>query len=381
MIDELAGGGWRCERKVRVMAGCLAIAVLAGGCGGDDDAQTPAAPISGGSMSAAAATTPPDAGQLSGEGDASPGATGAPVDDESAGTTGAPVDDESAGTTGETAGGAPSAVELGDCPAADAVSSAWGRAFALDESAAMTGAIGLVFCPYVEVIAPGTTDQWGLEPSGEFFSITMTNQDPVIDDPTADRVEGLGEGGTWHPGAGELAVWSDGRGVIVSVPFTPDDIDAFQLATALAGLTLGIDADAASVTPADPDDVAAAAAEQAAGCPDPGDVGAAAGRELVLADGAIAEGGEGMCPYLAAGDDAYSFTVNIGLSRDDFYPIEADEPTEEIAGLGDRAVWQPGYHLLIVWHGDGRVSVQVSGTDLSDDDERAVAIAIAEGLV
>jgi hypothetical protein len=231
------------------------------------------------------------------------------------------------------------------------------------------------------VIAPGTTDQWGVEPIGEFFSITMTDQDPVIADPTADQVHGLGERGTWYPDAGELAVWSNDRGVIVSVPFTPDDVDAFELAAALAGLALGIDAAGASATPADPDDIAAAAAELAAGCPEPGEVGAAAGRELVLADGAIVQDGEGLCPYLSAGDDPYAFTVNIGLSRDDFYPIEPDEPTEDITGVGESAVWQAGYHLLVVWTGEGRVSVQVSGADLSDDDERAVAIAVAELLV
>jgi hypothetical protein len=176
-------------------------------------------------------------------------------------------------------------------------------------------------------------------------------------------------------------VWSDGRGAIISVPFTPDGVDALALATTLAGLALGIDADGAAATPADPDDVAAAVAEQAAGCPDPGDVGAAAGRELVVADGAIADEGEYLCPYLAAGDDPYAFTINLGHSIDDFYPIEADEPTEDIAGLGDRAVWQAGYDLLVVWTNEGRLSVQVAGAGLSEDAERETAIAVAASLL
>lgn len=369
MIDVLTGGGCRSGRLARVAAGCVAMAVLAAACGGDDDTATPA-------PAAEPAATEEESGP-----DPTPSAPGAApagdADGEPATETDGDADGEPAAEPVEVATG-PSDL---DCPPADAVSGAWGLPFELDEESAMTGAIGLVFCPYVEVIAPGTTDQWGAEPSGEFFSITMTDQDPVIADPTADQVQGLGERGNWYPSAGELAVWSNGRGAIVSIPFSPEGVDAFQLAAALAGLALDVDAAGASATPADPEDIAAAAAEDAAGCPDPAEVGAAAGREVVLADGAIAEDGEGLCPYLAAGDDPYVFTINIGLSRDDFYPVEPDEPTEDIAGLGESAIWQPGYHLLVVWTGAGRVSVQVSGTELSDDDEREVAIAVARGLM
>jgi hypothetical protein len=371
MIDELTSGwpcdGWR-GRMARVAVVCAVLAVLAPACGGDDDAATPAVSPPAGtdqtssttagspatSDSAAASTDPPEA---------------------------SPVTETADGSAEATAGGGGGAGS-GECPSGAAVSAPWGRTFELDEANATTGAIGLVFCPYTEVIAPGTTDQWGLEPIGEFFSITMTDQDPVIDDPTVDVVEGLGERGTWRAGAGELAVWADGRGTIISLPFTPEGVDPFSLATALAGLALELDPGAASVTPADRADIEAAAAEAAAGCPDPAEVGGAAGRELELAPGALVQEGEGLCSYLAVGDDPYVFTVNIGLSSDDFYPVEADEPTEDVGGLGDRAIWQEGYHLLVVWYDDGRVlSVQVSGDDLSDDDERDVAVAIAGELV
>lgn len=369
MIDVQTGGGRRSERMARMAVGCVAMAVLAAACGGDDDAAAPA-------PAAEPAATAEEGGP-----DPTPSeAGGTPADD----ADGEPAVEPDGDADGEPAA-EPVDVATGtgdlDCPPADAVSGAWGLPFELDEESAMTGAVGLVFCPYQEVIAPGTTDQWGVEPSGEFFSITMTDQDPVIADPTADQVQGLGERGTWYPVAGELSVWSNGRGAIVSIPFSPEGVDAFQLAAALAGLALDVDAGGATATPADPEDIAAAAAEDAAGCPDPAEVGAAAGRELVLADGAIAEDGEGLCPYLAAGDDPFAFTINVGLSRDDFYPVESDEPTEEIADLGERAIWQPGYHLLVVWTGAGRVSVQVSGTGLSDDDEREVAIAVAQGLM
>ena len=362
MIDVLTGGGRRGERMARVAVGCVALAALGVSCGGDDDTAAPAPPISDATAGAPSASPP-----------AAPGSDAAPEGDAAA-----PAAESDAAPEADAA---PAASEPLDCPPAEAVSAAWGVPFELDEEAATTGAIGLVFCPYVEVIGPGTTDEWGMEPIGEFFSITMTDQDPVFDDPTADRVDGLGERANWYAGAGELSVWADGRGVIVSVPFAPDGIDHFGLATALAALTLGVDATGVAATPADPDDIAAAAAEDAAGCPDPAEVGAAAGRDVVLSDGAMAQDGEGMCPYLAAGEDPYAFTVNVGLSRDDFYPIEPDEPTEEISGLGERAIWQSGYHLLVVWTGAGRISVQVSGVDLSDADEREVAIAIAQGLM
>jgi hypothetical protein len=366
MMEVVAGGGRRRGRMARVAAGCVAIAVIGVSCGGDDDTATPAPSVS--NDAADEQTGRPTLG--SGSDDAAAGDTPDAAAEPDAADGDEVADDEQ-----------PAAAEPLDCPPDDAVSAAWGLPFELDEAGATTGAIGLVFCPYDEVIAPGTTDQWGMEPVGEFFSITMTNQDPVIADPTAESVDGLGERANWYPGAGELSVWADGRGVIVSVPFTPEGTDDFRLATSLAGLALGVDATGASSTPADPDDIAAAAAQDAAGCPDPAEVGAAAGREVVLADGAIAQEGEGLCPYLAAGDDPYAFTVNIGLSRDDFYPIEPDEPTEEIDDMGERAIWQPGYHLLFVWTGAGRISVQVSGSGLSGDDEREVAIAIAQGLM
>jgi hypothetical protein len=353
----------------RVVVGCAMVAVFATACGGDDDASPEVSPPAGSSTSSDLTTEPATEPTME------PTTTGDAV---SSGPAAASTDEPEAAAAGGDGDGA----GLRECPSGAAVSAPWGRTFELDEANATTGAIGLVFCPYTEVIAPGTTDQWGLEPIGEFFSITMTDQDPVVDDPTVDSVQGLGERGTWRSGAGELAVWDGGRGTIISLPFAPEDVDTFSLATALAGLALELDPGAASATPADPADVEAAAVEAAAGCPDAAEVGGAAGRELELAPGALVQEGEGLCSYLAVGDDPYVFTVNIGLSSDDFYPVEADEPTEDVGGLGDRAIWQEGYHLLVVWYDDGRVlSVQVSGDDLSDDDERDVAVAIADGLV
>src|SRR5690606_24065980 len=115
--------------------------------------------------------------------------------------------------------------------------------------------------------------------------------------------------------------------------------------------------------------------------PDPAQVGAAAGYELVLAEGAIFDEGSGLCPYLAVAEDPYSFTVNLGFSLDEFDPVDPDYPSENISGLGDTAVWQAEYHMLWVVTGDRSVTVQVSGVDLSDSDERATALAIAEIVV
>ena len=103
--------------------------------------------------------------------------------------------------------------------------------------------------------------------------------------------------------------------------------------------------------------------------------------KLELAEGAIVEDGSGLCPYLAVAEDPYEFTVNIAFSLDEFNPVDPDYPSEDIAGLGDSAVWQEQYHMLWVVTGGRNVTVQVSGVDLSDADERAKAIAVAETLV
>ena len=351
-----------------MLAVWVATALVVAACGGGDDTATPTSPPLPGSDASAEAPTPTSAVPPSGESapDLPTEATGEP-------SSGQPASDDASGTG--------SAAQPRECPPADAVSAAWGKPIELDEPNATTGAIGLVFCPYQEVVAPGTTDQWGLEPIGDFFSITMTDQNVVIDDPTADRVDGLGEQGTWHAGAGELSVWTGDRGVIVSVTFPPDGVDAFALAAALAGLALEVDASGATATPADPDVVEAAAAERATGCPDAAQVGAAAGHQLVLAEGAIVEEGSGLCPYLAVGDDPYAFTVNVGFSVDEFDLVDPNYPSESISGLGDTAVWQELNHLLWVVTGDRSVTVQVWGEDLSDSDARAEALAIAETLV
>ena len=71
----------------------------------------------------------------------------------------------------------------------------------------------------------------------------------------------------------------------------------------------------------------------------------------------------------------------LAFSLDEFNPVDPDYPSEDIAGLGDSAVWQEQYHMLWVVTGGRNVTVQVSGVDLSDADERAKAIAVAETLV
>jgi hypothetical protein len=160
-------------------AGLVALAVGAAACGGDDGATSS-------ESSSTSGTSVAEAGALD-------AAASRDESDDSAGVEHTDEPAEGEEVPAEPADESTVDAGLGDCPPAEAVSAVWGQTFELDDESAMTGAIGLVFCPYQEVIAPRTTDQWGLEPIGEFFSITMTAQDTVIDDPMAERVEGLGE--------------------------------------------------------------------------------------------------------------------------------------------------------------------------------------------
>lgn len=150
-------------RKLLVWS-CALAALAAAGCGDDDDASTPDA-----------------------DADAANVATAAP-------------EAEVASTT---------------CPSAADVSVAFGAEMQLDEANASTGALGLMFCPYEEVLPPDTTDRIGMPVYPKTFSITFTNQDIVVSDEFTEDVPGLGEKATWQE-SGELDIWTGERGIIIS---------------------------------------------------------------------------------------------------------------------------------------------------------------------
>lgn len=196
----------------------LLVAALAA-CGGDDDDAT-------GQQSVASATT---VDAIAATTTTAPAAAAEPVPGATASsaTPSAPTP-----TADSSDGGAPS------CPDATDVSAAYGAEVEFDEADAMTGAIGLVFCPYTEVIGPGTTDAFGGAPIPDDFSITLTDQNPVIPgDGSATSLDGLGEMATWSEIVGELAVWTGERGVIVSMTFPPPG-DYQATAIALARLVV-----------------------------------------------------------------------------------------------------------------------------------------------
>jgi hypothetical protein len=270
-----------------------------------------------------------------------------------------------------------------ECPPADAVSSVWGTEMALDADTATTGAVGLVFCPYEEVIAPGTTDQWGMEPLGDFFSITFTDHnvgDPEVNG--GDPVEGIGEQANWNGSA--LSVWTGARGVIVDVTFPPEGGDALEVAAALAGLALGVDTTGAQVMPgnATPSEDAG----DATGCAAPAEVAAALGldAELALGLGASTDMSNpddffAYCPYELA-DDPFSFSLVVSI-QDELSPIDPALPSEDLTEyFGQPATWQDEYHVLLIEQPSGDLVVQITSNDL-DIDSREAAIALAEELL
>ena len=193
----------------------LASSVLAA-CGGDSDESTttqPAAESAAASTPAAAATDTTDA---------EPVVTEAP-----ASTAGWAAATQPAATAGAADAG------VTECPDAAEIGPLYGAEVELDEAAAMTGAIGLVFCPYVEVVAPGTTSAFGLEPIPDEFSLTFTNQNVVMSDGSEEEVAGVGEAASWNEFTG-LSVWTGERGLIVSITFEPPAGDAKSVAIAIA---------------------------------------------------------------------------------------------------------------------------------------------------
>lgn len=288
--------------------------------------------------------------------------------------------------TGEESDAA-SAAAATECPPADAVSSVWGTEVALDEETASTGAIGLVFCPYEEVIAPGTTDQWGMEPLGDFFSITFTDQN--VGDPDVnggDPVEGIGEQANWNGSV--LSVWTGEQGVIVDVTFPPDGGDAFEVAAALVGLALGIDTAGVQVTPgsgAPAGDTGASGGDVQ--CHEPAEVAEAIGldAELALGLGASADMSNPddffvYCPYELA-DDPFSFGLVVSI-QDELFPIDPALPSEDLSDyFGQPATWQEDYNVLLIEDpAYGDFVVQITSNEL-DIDSREAAIAVAEELL
>ena len=115
----------------------------------------------------------------------------------------------------------------------------YGSELTFDEANATSGAIGLLFCPYIEVVAPGTTDNFGMEPIPEEFSLTFTNQNIAVDDGGGgEDVPGVGEAALWNEFTG-LSVWTGQQGLIVSIVFPPPGGDAKTVAIAIAQHVLG----------------------------------------------------------------------------------------------------------------------------------------------
>jgi hypothetical protein len=119
------------------------------------------------------------------------------------------------------------------CPSAAVVSAAYGAEVALVEASGGTGANGLVFCPYAEVLAPQATDAFGTPAIPNEFSITFTNLN-VLDggDVTGEEIPGLGEQAIWSESE-ELNIWTGSRSVIVSGSFAAD-ADSRAIAIAIA---------------------------------------------------------------------------------------------------------------------------------------------------
>jgi hypothetical protein len=267
-----------------------------------------------------------------------------------------------------------SAAATTECPPADAVSAVWGTEVAIDQEMATTGAVGLVFCPYEAVIG------------GDFFSITFTDHnvgDPELNG--GEPVEGVGEQAQW--GGSSLGVWTGERGLIVDVTFPPEGRDAFEVATALAAVALGIDTSGAQVTAgsgtsSDGTDGAGGAE----GCSPPADVAAALGldAELELGPGAETDVSNPddffvYCPYQLAGDP-FSFSLVVSV-QEELLPIDPDEPSEDLTEyFGQPATWQDKYSVLLIEDAFGDFVVQITSNEL-DIDSREAAIAIAEELL
>ncbi len=198
----------------RLLATLLVAGSLLAACGGDDDSDDaastePASESTEGPATEAPATAAPAA--ATGATDATPG-TDAPV------------------ATAGAATAAPAGDRFTDCPDAAELAPLYGSELRFLEDQAMTGAVGLVFCPYVEVPAPGTTNAFGGEPIPDEFSITFTDQNIVVDE--GEDIPGLGDAAVWN--GNELAVWTGDQGMIVSIVFDPPAGDVKTVSIAIA---------------------------------------------------------------------------------------------------------------------------------------------------
>ena len=121
-----------------------------------------------------------------------------------------------------------------ECPDVAEIAPIYGSELTFDDANATSGAIGLLFCPYIEVVAPGTTNNFGMEPIPEEFSLTFTNQNIAVDDGSgSEQVPGVGEAALWNEFTG-LSVWTGQQGLIVSIVFPPPGGDAKTIAIAIA---------------------------------------------------------------------------------------------------------------------------------------------------
>jgi hypothetical protein len=202
----------------------LAGSVLAA-CGGDDDSDDAAATEpSSESAAVDASETSPTTLASPVVTEAPSAATVAPAATDAA-TTAAPAATDAPATA------APASGRFTDCPDAADLAPLYGSELQLEEDQAMTGAVGLVFCPYVEVLAPGTTNAFGGEKIPDEFSITFTDQNIVIPG-EGEEVPGLGESAAWS--GGDLAVWTGEQGIIVSIVFDTPAGDAKTVSIAIA---------------------------------------------------------------------------------------------------------------------------------------------------
>lgn len=198
----------------RLLTTLLVAGSLLAACGDDDDSDEGAAP------------TEPAAEST----DASPAATAAPATEADA-TDAAPAATDAPAATEPAATAAPAGDGVTDCPDAAEIAPVYGSELTLVADQAMTGAVGLVFCPYAEVLAPGTTDAFGGEPIPDEFSITFTDQNIVVPG-EGEEIPGLGEAASWS--GTDLGVWTGEQGIIVSIVFDPPAGDAKTVSIAIA---------------------------------------------------------------------------------------------------------------------------------------------------
>ena len=122
-----------------------------------------------------------------------------------------------------------------ECPEDAVIAGAYGGEVDLDENGSTTGAVGIIYCQYDQVLAPGTTDPTYGEPAyKDTFSITFSAFDTATGDNGEEAVDGVGERAFW--GGNQLTVWTGDRSIIVSVIDPPNDPKATAIALAQAAM-------------------------------------------------------------------------------------------------------------------------------------------------